>query len=85
MSGICGIHEPGRTFDAEFLVPMLAALALPDESEREDFRSTGVALGVARRWPFQQGVQFAGVSVVADADLVERGAILHGLGLPISP
>jgi asparagine synthase (glutamine-hydrolysing) len=82
MSGICGIYEQGRPFAAELIAPMLNALALPGESERGACGGTGAALGVARRWKFQQAARFAGISVVTDADLVGRGAVLHALSFP---
>ena len=61
---------------------MLDALALPDELERETCGGRSTMLGVARRWNFQQACSHNGVSVVADADLVERCALLQSLNLP---
>ncbi len=54
MSGICGIHQPGADFSAASIEAMLAALAMPGESAREGVAGKSAALGVARRWDFQQ-------------------------------
>lgn len=69
MSGICGICEAGRQFDAQNLGPMLAALELPEEAPPQAVGGTSVGLGAARRWPFQQVATVAGMRVAADADL----------------
>jgi len=81
MSGICGIHDPGRELSAAVLAPMLDALALSDESEREARGSNFVALGVARRWNFQQSAQVDGVSVAVDADLVDFSSAAGALSM----
>ena len=70
MSGICGIFEEGREFDARQLKPMLDALALPGELDARRCGGKSALLGVARRWLFQQAAEYEGVSVVADADLL---------------
>jgi asparagine synthase (glutamine-hydrolysing) len=71
MSGICGICEPGRELSASLLAPMLDALALPGETGRETRVGHSLALGVARRWSFQQAAVVNGITVTADADLVD--------------
>lgn len=81
MSGICGFYEPGRELDEGVLAPMLDALALPDESERAAWAARSIALGVARRWSFQQSAQVNGVSVAVDADLVDLSSAAEALSL----
>lgn len=71
MSGICGIHESGRELDERVLAPMLDALTLSGESERTAWAARSIALGVARRWSFQQSARVSGVSVAVDADLID--------------
>lgn len=83
MSGICGICEPGRELDARLLTSMLDALTLPDESEREVLSSSSIILGIARRWSFQQVAVVNGVSVVADADLVDFSLPAEALSIPV--
>lgn len=83
MSGICGILEPGRELSTRVLVPMLDALTLSGETGREVLSARSVALGVARRWGFQQAATVDGVSVVADADLVDFKPIADALSLTI--
>jgi asparagine synthase (glutamine-hydrolysing) len=70
MSGIAGIFEPGRSFGYGSLDVMLKALALSGELGRQDSNQRSVALGVARRWGFQQLASKHGVTVAADADLI---------------
>src|ERR1700675_2203831 len=82
MSGICGIHEPGRELRAESLAPMLDALALPEESGSSVVGDYSAVLGVAQRWKFQQTASVSGVLVAADADLIDCGALLQTLNLP---
>src|SRR5438445_2399564 len=77
MSGICGICEPGRQFHASVLAPMIEALTLPGESDRIVHGGRSVAFGVSRRWPFQQAASFEGVSVLADADLVDSSDLFN--------
>jgi asparagine synthase (glutamine-hydrolysing) len=48
---------------------MLSALSLPGESSSASVRSQGAAMGVARRWEFQQVASTDGLLVAADADL----------------
>jgi asparagine synthase (glutamine-hydrolysing) len=83
MSGICGILEPGRDLSARVLAPMLDALTLADESEREVLSARSINLGVARRWKFQQAATVDHISVVADADLVDLKAIAEALTITI--
>jgi asparagine synthase (glutamine-hydrolysing) len=83
MSGICGICEPGRELDARLLTPMLDALALPDESGREELSSLSITFGIARRWSFQQVAAVNSVSVVADADLVDFSLPAEALSIPV--
>jgi asparagine synthase (glutamine-hydrolysing) len=72
MSGICGICEPGRTLNSACIKAMLAALALPEESSQQTARGDSVALGVSRRWDFQQVATIPGVRIAADAELFNR-------------
>ena len=75
MSGICGICEVGRELSVGQLTAMLDALTLPGESSRDSFAGTSCALGLARRWDFQQVAKYLDVWVVADADLVDTGKL----------
>jgi len=79
MSGICGICEVGLEFSAGSVRPMLDAMALSDESERDAFGGRSVAIGVARRWSFQRAGAAGGVSVAVDADIVDYDAIAEVL------
>jgi asparagine synthase (glutamine-hydrolysing) len=81
MSGICGIHEPGRELNEGVLAPMLDALSLPGESERAAWAARSIALGVARRWSFQQSARVNGVSVAVDADLIDFSFAADALSL----
>src|SRR5215831_2855041 len=81
MSGICGIYESGRELGNTSVEPMLDALALSDETSRQALSARSVALGTARRWGFQCGAEFDGISVVTDADLIELNALAADLGL----
>jgi asparagine synthase (glutamine-hydrolysing) len=72
MSGICGICEPGRALGGRSLGPMLAALALPDESGNEAIGGDSVAMAVARRWDCQQIAVLPEISIVVDADILNR-------------
>jgi asparagine synthase (glutamine-hydrolysing) len=83
MSGICGICEPGRELDARLLASMLDALALPGESDSEVHSSSSIIFGVARRWSFQQVAVVNGVSVAADADLVDFDLPAETLSIPV--
>jgi asparagine synthase (glutamine-hydrolysing) len=81
MSGICGICEIGREFESDRLTPMLDSLALSGETEREVCGGRSAVLGVARRWGFQQAASMAGISVAADADLVDCSSLEQALSL----
>src|SRR5438270_5886227 len=70
MSGICGICEQGRVLTPMALTAMLDALALSDESQREVHAGSSIAVGVARRWAFQQTASIENITVAVDADLV---------------
>ena len=70
MSGICGICQPGRSMDATSLASMLAALSCPGELGSERVAGQDAALGVARRWPFQQVASIPGVRITLDAELL---------------
>ena len=72
MSGICGICEPGRTGSAVHLEPMLESLALSGESGCAQTSSASAALGVARRWSFQQVAAVHGLQVAVDAELFNQ-------------
>jgi len=82
MSGVFGICEPGRELSRELLGPMRRAQALAEETQNDLYASTSVALGVARRWNFQQLSTNQGIAVAADADLVDTQAIAEELSLP---
>lgn len=82
MSGICGICEPGRQLEANELAPMLDAITLPEESGRKMQAGRSIALGVARRWNFQDIAAAEGITVAADADLVDSAAAANALGVP---
>jgi len=84
MSGICGICEPGRQFSAETLLPMLDALALADESERDSCAGTSVAFGAAQRWSFQRADRVAEIAVAADADLIALDVTAQALSMPLA-
>jgi len=81
MSGVFGICEPGRELSVGILLPMLDAHTLSGESGRELCGGRSVALGVARRWNFQQLAVTQNVTVVADADLVELASLAEALSL----
>lgn len=82
MSGICGLWEPGRPFDATALGPMLRGLQVsPTTQETRLSRvARSAALATSSRWPFQTIAEVAGVVVAADADLVNRAELLQSLG-----
>lgn len=81
MSGICGICESGREFGTGFLQPMLEALASPRGGHRDIFRDRNIALGVARHWQFQSLASISGVTVAADADLIDTKSLRKSLSL----
>jgi asparagine synthase (glutamine-hydrolysing) len=72
MSGICGVCEPGRALGGGSLEPMLAALALPDESGNESIGLESVAMAVARRWDCQQIAVLPGICIATDAAILNR-------------
>src|SRR5947209_12596886 len=71
MSGICGICQVGREFNAGVLEPIMYALTVSGESERELRGGKSAFLGLAKRWHFQHTAAVDDVIVVADADLVD--------------
>ena len=75
MSGICGICQPGREIARTNLEPMLLALALPDERDRDGVAGRSAAVGASRRWPFQQAAEVAGVRIAVDADLCNQDEV----------
>src|SRR5439155_5484209 len=79
MSGIFGICHPGAIIAQRELEPMLAALALPDELDREFAASSSACLGVARRWPFQQAAVIEGVAIAVDAEIYDRQELVSSL------
>ncbi len=88
MSGICGICEPGLDISREKLAPMLSALALTDESQRDALGGRSAAIGVSRRWSFQQIAHIPGVRIAVDADLCslsESDHLLRRQGLDPAP
>lgn len=85
MSGICGICQPGVEVPRANLDEMLTACSLPEESGCEGSVGNSAALGVSRRWPYQQTGKFRGVRIALDADLHsldEIRALLEKEGLP---
>ncbi len=84
MSGICGICEPGRDLSTSELSHMVEQLALPDESERDVRRDGPIAVGVARRWSFQQVATVNGITVAADADLVDFSEASEALSMTLA-
>ena len=70
MSGICGMCKIGAEFSSANLEAMLRAFAMSDESGRDGFTGKSVALGVARRWAFQQIAAVDGIRIAVDADLI---------------
>src|SRR5271154_3709215 len=82
MSGICGICEPGREIGTSLLAPMLEALVLPGEMERDTLVARSTALGVARRWNFQSLASLPGIEVAADADLLDVVLLRQSISLP---
>jgi asparagine synthase (glutamine-hydrolysing) len=81
MSGIFGICEPGVELSREVLLPMLRAHSLAGESEHQRHAGKSFAMGVARRWNFQQLAVINGITVVADADLVDLASLAGVLAL----
>jgi asparagine synthase (glutamine-hydrolysing) len=79
MSGICGICEPGRVLNPASVKGMLAALALPEESSQQTAGGDSAALGVSRRWDFQQVAAIPGVRIAADAELFNRQELVQSL------
>jgi asparagine synthase (glutamine-hydrolysing) len=69
VSGICGICQPGAKVASESLDAMLSAMALPEESRPETIAGRSVAVGVSRKWAFQQVAEVSGVRIAVDADL----------------
>jgi len=51
---------------------MISALTLPGEVQSEALGRESVALGISSRWSFQNSASTAGITVVADAELVNR-------------
>jgi asparagine synthase (glutamine-hydrolysing) len=84
MSGIFGICEPGREMSRNLLLPMLNAHSLHGETEGELHGSRSIAMGVSRRWKFQQSTISDGLTVVADADLVAFDVLADALSLPVA-
>lgn len=82
MSGICGICEPGRDLSNGLLTPMLDALVLSDETQRDTLAGRSAALGVARRWKFQNVASLPGIKLAADADLLDVSLLRQALSLP---
>ena len=82
MSGICGIHQPGADVSPAAIEAMLAALAMPGESAREITAGKSAALGVARRWDFQQLGTEDGLRIAVDADLINLTELFAQIGEP---
>src|ERR1700683_742938 len=76
MSGICGICQPGAMLDRGRLDAMLRAASLPGESGYERIAGSSVALGVSRRWSFQQTATVGNVKIAVDADLYNYDEIV---------
>jgi len=69
MSGIFGICTPGRSVDPSVAESMLSATMLPGEAGHEITSATGIAMGVAQRWPSQEVAVIPGVRIAIDADI----------------
>jgi len=69
MSGICGFSQTGAGATQVRLDAMMAACSLPGESGCEGLAGNSIALGVSRRWPYQQICRIFGVQIAVDADL----------------
>lgn len=69
--------------DTSLLAPMLGALALANESARESHAVRGAVFGVAQRWSFQGVASIPGITVAADADLVDRYDLVRASDLPL--
>ncbi len=82
MSGICGIQQPGADFSPAGIEAMLAALAMPGESAREGVAGKSAALGVARRWDFQQVASEDDLRIAVDADLINVKDLAAQIGEP---
>ena len=80
MSGICGICEPGRTLNPASIKAMLAAFVLPEESSQQSAAADSVALGVSRRWDFQQVAAIPGVQKVEISFRESKKILLHDRG-----
>ncbi len=72
MSGICGICQPGRTVDPACVTGMLAGMTFSGELGSERFAAGPIAMGVARRWPFQQVASIPGAQIAADAEIFNK-------------
>jgi asparagine synthase (glutamine-hydrolysing) len=72
MSGICGICQPGRTADPARVTGMLAGMTFSGELGSEHFGAGPIAMGVARRWPFQQIASIPGVHIAVDAEIFNK-------------
>jgi asparagine synthase (glutamine-hydrolysing) len=83
MSGIFGIFESGSQLSTAMLTPMLRASALEGESEQETGAGNSFAMGVSRRWKFQQLASVGGITVVADADLVDLPSLAGVLNVEL--
>lgn len=82
MSGICGICEPGRELTANELTPMLDAITLSGTSRYKMQSGRSIVLGVAKRSSFQDTATTEGITVAADADLMDLSAAANALGIP---
>jgi asparagine synthase (glutamine-hydrolysing) len=81
MSGICGICQDAGEIAPRRLRPMLEELVSADETQCEVVGRQSALLGVARRWGFQQAASIDGISVVADADLIDSSSLKEALHL----
>jgi asparagine synthase (glutamine-hydrolysing) len=61
---------------------MLDALMLSTETERDTLVGRSAALGVARRWTFQNVASVPGIKVAADADLIDVTLLRRAILLP---
>jgi asparagine synthase (glutamine-hydrolysing) len=81
MSGICGIHEAGRDSSPNTVESMLDVLIDSREYQRAAIAGREVAFGAALGWNFARPLTLNGVSVVADADLVNVAETTRVLSL----
>jgi asparagine synthase (glutamine-hydrolysing) len=84
MSGICGIHEAGRDSSTKTVESMLDVLIGLGDHQRTAIAGREIAFGAALGWNFARPSTLNGVTVVADADLVNVAETARVLSLAAS-